>query len=125
MKDIRLYKEKIMEYYQHPRCKGELESPTFVERATTVSCGDVVTVYGLIDNGVLVQACFNGSGCVISQAAASLLMEHVMGKPITVIQELTPVACAELLGIELGPVRLRCALLAYEALQRGIKGNCA
>ena len=63
---------------------------------------------------------FSGSGCVISQATASMLTEHCIGKNVEEVLALTKDDILKLIGIELGPVRLKCALLALQALQQGI-----
>ena len=75
---------------------------------------------GTIVDGALSDLKFTGSGCVISQATASLLGEHVRGKKIETVQSLDKVAVLSLIGISLGPTRMQCALLPLEALQQGI-----
>jgi nitrogen fixation NifU-like protein len=78
-------------------------------------------MYGQVEHGKLSAVSFEGTGCVISQAAASLLTEQVIGKHLHDIMKLDAAFMRNLVGIELGPTRVRCALLALEALQKGIQ----
>lgn len=121
MKDIRLYKDRLMDHYQHPRHKGDLAEPDFVGAAANHSCGDAVVFKGNIEDNILKVVVFDGAGCVISQASASLLAEAVVNKKISDIIAYDYYIVQELLGVDLGPVRMRCAVLALEALQKGIR----
>jgi nitrogen fixation protein NifU and related proteins len=117
---MNLYQEKLLDHYKHPRHHGSLEHPTFSVEEYNPSCGDRVIVQGIIDNDILQQARFTGTGCVISQAATSILLDTVVGQPIDVISNLTHNDILKLIGIALGPTRIRCALLGLEALIKGI-----
>lgn len=118
MKNTKLYHDQLLGYYKHPRNKGRLENPTGVATIFNPLCGDEVTVELLIENGVITAAKFEGKGCVISLAAASLLTEQLMGKTVQELLTLTTQTMLDLVKIELGPTRLRCALLALEAAQK-------
>jgi nitrogen fixation NifU-like protein len=73
------------------------------------------------DKGVVEEAMFNGDGCAISQAAASLLMVHILNKTIDELRIMTPGTIYSLLGVEVGPSRVQCALLAYETLSQALR----
>jgi nitrogen fixation NifU-like protein len=72
--------------------------------------------------GRVTEAAFSGQGCAISQASADLLMEHIVGRPLEEVKALTKEDLLDLLGIELGPVRLKCALLSLKVLKAGVYG---
>ena len=116
-----LYQEELMDHYRYPRNRGVVAGATFTHEELNPSCGDVIGLTGKIENGYIVQIAFTGSGCVISQAAASMLTEQVKGLTVTDACKLGGVWMQELVGIPLGPTRLRCALLALQVLQTALK----
>ncbi len=115
-----LYHERLLDYFHHPRKKGTLENPDFSTGVHNPSCGDSIVVQGIISQEVLVTCRFQAQGCVISSAAASLLVELAEGKPVEEILGYTSETMLGLVGLSLGPTRIRCALLVLEALQGGI-----
>ena len=117
-----LYREAILDYYKHPRHKGHLAAPDFQYHDHNPFCGDEITVELKVENGVVVDAAFDGHGCAISQATASMLMEEVIGKSLDAIKAIDKEYILEMLGIELGPVRLKCALLPLKVLKAGAYG---
>ena len=117
-----LYREAILDYYKHPRHKGHLAAPDFQYHDHNPFCGDEITVELKVENGVVVDAAFDGHGCAISQATASMLMEEVIGKSLDEIKAIDKEYILEMLGIELGPVRLKCALLPLKVLKAGAYG---
>jgi nitrogen fixation protein NifU and related proteins len=112
-----MYQQKLMDHYRSSAHRGVVQNPTFSSKVHNPSCGDTVAVAGRVIDGILVELKFTGAGCVISQAAASLLCEAMEGKPYADVARVTPETMQQLLGTQLGPTRLRCALLALEALQ--------
>lgn len=118
---MNLYQQQLMDHYYHPRNRGTLENPDFSSGVMNPSCGDSIEWQGKVQGNKLVDLKFTGKGCVISQASASLLSELVIEQSLDFIQRLTKDDMIKLVGIELGPTRLRCALLALEALHEGIK----
>lgn len=70
----------------------------------------------------VVEAAFSGQGCAISQASADLLLESIIGQPLAAVKKLDKEDVLDLLGIELGPVRLKCALLSLKVLKAGVYG---
>jgi len=117
-----LNREAIIDYYKHPRHRGHLENPDVHYQDHNPLCGDQVTVDLKVENGVVVDAMFDGRGCTISQATASMLMEEIIGKPLEALKELDKQYILDLLGIELSPVRLKCALLPLKVLKAGVWG---
>jgi nitrogen fixation NifU-like protein len=117
----RLYKEELLEHYRHPRNYGELTGEAIVSQSLNPSCGDQVSIYLKIDGAQLMAVGFTGKGCVISQAAASMLTEKMKGQRLEDIMKLDTAAMLSLVGIPLGPTRLRCALLSLEALHQAVE----
>lgn len=118
-----LYREIIIEHYKNPSYRGHLDPRDIVFADNNPLCGDHIEVNLRVDaQGVVSEALFDGHGCAISQASADLLMESIIGKPLEEIKKLTKQDILDLLGIELGPVRLKCALLSLKVLKAGVYG---
>ncbi|MCB0063598.1 MAG: SUF system NifU family Fe-S cluster assembly protein [Caldilineaceae bacterium] len=117
-----LYREAILDHYKHPRHKGHLENPDIHYHDHNPFCGDELTIELNVKDGVVVDAAFDGRGCAISQATASMLMEEIVGKSLDEIKEFDKETILDLLGIEIGPVRLKCALLSLKVLKAGAYG---
>ena len=117
-----LYREAILDHYKHPRQKGHLLTPDIQFHDHNPFCGDEITIELKVENGIVVDAAFDGHGCAISQATASMLMEEILGKPLEELKTLDKEYILDLLGIEIGPVRLKCALLPLKVLKAGIWG---
>ena len=115
-----MYTDMILEYYNNPNNKGSLENPDFKFKDVNPSCGDIIEIQGKIINNNLKEIKFNGNGCAISQASAELLTEFVKNKDIKEISKLNKENVLELLGIDLSPVRLKCALLSLKVLKYGL-----
>lgn len=116
-----LYQQELMDHYRFPRNRGTLENPTFCHDELNPSCGDKITMAGVVKEGVLVEVKFTGTGCVISQAAASMLTEEVLKMSVADIQHLSGTLMKELVGVPLGPTRFKCALLSLQVLQEGLR----
>ena len=117
-----LFREEIIDHSRHPRCHGTIENPDLTFEDANPLCGDRIRMDFRVKDGVLEQVRFSGHGCSISQAAASMLCEHVEGRTLDEIKALGREDMLEMLGIELGPVRLKCAMLALKTLKAGIYG---
>jgi nitrogen fixation protein NifU and related proteins len=116
-----MYKEIILDYYKNPRNRGTLESPQSVSRDSNPLCGDVVEMQLKFSNGKVSEIKFNGDGCAISQAAASMLTELVMGKPIDEVRKIDKTILLENLGSpNLGAVRIKCALLPLKVMKTAL-----
>ncbi len=117
-----LYREAILDHYKHPRHKGSLDAPDVHYHDHNPFCGDEITVELKVEDGIVTDAAFDGRGCAISQASASMMMEEIMGMAVDDLKKWTKDDILEMLGIEIGPVRLKCALLPLKALKAGIWG---
>ena len=144
MEDLRaLYQEVILDHYKNPRHFGVLEEATCKAEGTNPLCGDQVTIYAQIESGRIVDLSFEGVGCAISTASASLMTEALVGKTLEEAAELHETFHGLLTGKdvdvsndELGklevlagvrdyPVRIKCATLAWHALRSAVEGGGA
>ena len=117
------YRELIIERYKTPHFRGELDPNDFSYEDDNPACGDHIKIDVRLDeNQVITEALFSGEGCAISQASADLLLESIIGKNIEEVKALDKEKILEMLGIELGPVRLKCALLPLKVLKAGVYG---
>ncbi|SRR5437870_13512292 len=114
------YQEILMDHYRNPRNNGVIDVSDFRSEQRNSSCGDEVLFTGIIDDNKLINVCFKGKGCVISQATASLLSEYSKNKSLEAILALDKDDLIAMIGMELGPVRLLCGLLPLTALQMGV-----
>ena len=118
-----MYRELILDHYKNPRHHGELEPADISYQDDNPLCGDVIRIDLRVDSDNRVQeSAFSGQGCAISQASASMLMEEIQGKSLEEIKAYSREDVLEMLGIELGPVRLKCAMLALKVLKVGAYG---
>jgi nitrogen fixation NifU-like protein len=117
-----LYRETILEHFRHPRHRGTIENPDFTFDDSNPLCGDHIRMDVKVENGVIADAKFSGHGCAISQAAADLLCDEVIGKTLEEAKSLSREDVLGLLGIPLGPVRLKCGMLALKTLKAGVYG---
>ncbi len=118
-----LYREVIIDHYKNPQYRGKLEPHDISFEDDNPLCGDHIRIDLRIDqDGRVNEARFDGHGCAISQASADLLTESIIGKPLEEIKNLNKQDILDLLGIELGPVRLKCALLSLKVLKAGVYG---
>lgn len=117
-----LYRENILEHYKHPRNKGTLEHPDITYEDANPLCGDQIRMDLNVKDGKIAEVRFSGHGCSISQAAASMLCEAIEGKTLEEVKSIGRDDVLEMLGIELGPVRLKCGLLALKTLKAGVYG---
>ena len=118
-----LYREVIIEHYKNPSYRGHLDPHDVQFADNNPLCGDHIEITLQTDaDGTVKDARFDGHGCAISQASADLLIESIMGKPLEVVKHLNKQSILDMLGIELGPVRLKCALLSLKVLKAGVYG---
>lgn len=118
-----LYREIIIERYKAPLYRGKLEPHDITFEDENPLCGDHIRIdLRVNDQGVVTEAAFSGHGCAISQASADLLIESIIGKTLDDVKQLTRQDIMDNLGIELGPVRLKCALLSLKVLKAGVYG---
>ncbi|MFN8386120.1 MAG: SUF system NifU family Fe-S cluster assembly protein [Anaerolineales bacterium] len=118
-----LYREVIIEHYKNPSYRGHLDPHDIQFADNNPLCGDHIEVtLQTAADGTVKDARFDGHGCAISQASADLLIESIIGKPLEEVKQLNKEHILKMLGIELGPVRLKCALLSLKVLKAGVYG---
>lgn len=115
-----IYKENLLDHYRNPRNFGKLKTCDLKNREFNPVCGDEVEFFLKFKNGKVSEVKFDGRGCAISQASASMLSEKIKGMSKTEVKKLAKDDILKLLGIKVGVVRLKCALLPLKALQGGI-----
>jgi len=116
--DLELYQENILELYKHPQNKKKMKNFTNTARDLNPLCGDEITIFLVVENDVVKEISFDGDGCAISQAAASLLTEKVKGMSYSEIKEMGKDEVFSLLGIPISYTREKCALLALQVLKK-------
>lgn len=118
-----LYREIIIDRYKNPQYRGILNPNDITFADDNPLCGDHIQIDIRVDgNNRIVEARFSGQGCAISQASADLLIESIHGKSLDEVRMLSKENILEMLGLELGPVRLKCALLSLKVLKAGVYG---
>jgi nitrogen fixation NifU-like protein len=116
-----MYRQQILDHYKSPRNYGELEDPTFTHVGENPMCGDTIEMDVVLDDAesTIERVAFRGDGCAISQASASMLSEQLQGMPIEELQEMDRDDIVEMLGVEVSPMRIKCAVLAEKVAQDG------
>ena len=120
------YRDQLLDHARNSRCFGVLEEASFVAHQANPSCGDAIDLSVKIVEGVdgvkvVEEVKFTGVGCVISLAASSLFADSLRGKAIEEILALEASDMVRLLGTEIGPMRVSCAMLPLVAFRRGIE----
>ncbi len=116
-----LYQENILAHYKHPQNKGVLSDADIIQRGHNVSCGDELTLYLKWGNDErLVAVSFEGVGCAISVSGASMLSEKIKGMRKGEMETLNRSDMDELYGVEVGPQREKCAMLALNTLHEAL-----
>ena len=115
-----LYRDYILEHYRRPHNFGVIDDPTASFEGSNPLCGDRITMQLGIENGVVERVGFTGRGCAISQASASLLTDEIKGKPVAEVAAFRADDLLDLLGIDISPARLKCAMLSHETLHKAL-----
>ena len=116
-----IYREIILDHYRNPRNKGKLENADVTVHDSNPLCGDEIDIHLKVNDGVISDVKFEGKGCAISQASASMLTEMVMGKNLNLVKDLKKEDILENIGLtNLGPARIKCALLSLKVLKVGM-----
>ena len=116
-----IYREIILDHYRNPRNKGKIDNPDVVIHDSNPLCGDQIDIYLKVVEGQIKDIKFDGKGCAISQASASMLTEIVMDKPLTTAKDISKDQVLENIGLtNLGPARIKCALLSLKVLKMGM-----
>ena len=122
-----LYRDFILEHYREPHNRGVLEPSDLRFADANPTCGDEMSLtLRLDDTGRRVaDVAFDGRGCAISQASASIMTDELRGRSLEELRELDPRSVVAGLGVPIGPARLKCALLVYKVLQGALIGAAA
>ena len=112
-----LYRDYILEHYRRPHNFGPLEQPSVTREGSNPLCGDRLTLQLAVRDGVVEEGGFTGRGCAISQASASLLTDEIKGKKLDEVAAFGADDLLDLLGIDISPARLKCAMLSHDTLR--------
>jgi nitrogen fixation protein NifU and related proteins len=112
-----LYRDYILEHYRRPHNFGVLDNATATQEGANPLCGDRITMQLRVAGDQIAGVGFTGRGCAISQASASLLTDEIKGKSVEAANAMTSSEVLDLLGIDISPARMKCALLSLETLQ--------
>jgi len=135
-----LYRQVIMDHYKTPRNKGALESNSVNIEMNNPTCGDRIQLTLQVEDNIVKDAKFDGEGCSISMASASMMTQAVKGKDVDTALQLSHIFSDMMLGkeyddsIDLGdiealqgvsqfPARIKCATLAWKAMEKGVKSE--
>lgn len=116
------YPELIIDLYKNPLNKRAIPKPDITKSGANVTCGDRVRVYvKYAENSIIEDVSFEGEGCAISIAAASMVTENAKGISADTILKWNGTQIYSWLETELSPARIKCGLLALETLQEALK----
>ena len=116
-----MYRENIIDHYKNPHNHGTIENADVKFTENNPLCGVVVTVTLKLNDRKVEDIKFIGQGCAISRAAISMLSDEIKGKPIEEVKKVSREDVVDMLGIEIGPVRTKCAVLGLVAVKECIK----
>ncbi|ACV11402.1 SUF system FeS assembly protein, NifU family [Halorhabdus utahensis DSM 12940] len=116
-----MYRQQILDHYKNPRNYGEIEGATFTHVGENPMCGDTIEMDVVLDDDeeTIEAVAFQGDGCAISQASASMLSERLEGMTIEELEALDRDDVIDMLGVDISPMRVKCAVLAEKVAQDG------
>jgi len=117
-----IYREIILDHYKNPRNKGTLDPHDFTAEDVNPLCGDEIRIDLRFTDGIVSDVKFEGRGCAVSQASASILTEMIEGKSLQELKALTKDDLLDEIGIPVSPARLKCALLSLNVLRASLNG---
>jgi nitrogen fixation protein NifU and related proteins len=123
MLDESFYREQIIDLYESPLNRGQLDPCDFSYEEDNPLCGDVIRIdVRLDDEDRIADVAWSGDGCAISQASASLLTEEIKGMTLDEVKNFDKETLLELIGVPLSMARVKCALLSLKVLKAGVYG---
>ncbi len=120
-----LYRDYILDHYKNPRNFGTLDPHDLEFHDHNPLCGDELGVHVKVEDGRIANLRFHGQGCAISQAAASITSEELIGMPVADVPELSADWVLDQLGIAVSPTRRKCALLSLKVMRGATTGNAS
>jgi nitrogen fixation NifU-like protein len=118
-----LYREIILEHYKRPHNFGEIVDPSHQAYEVNPLCGDALGVQIQVEDGKIVELCFQGHGCAISQAAASMASDELLGMIVEEAATLKASWMFDILGVSVSATRRKCALLSLKAVHHALTGD--
>ncbi len=118
--ELDMYAEALIQAFEHPQHKREMRNANKSMHEENISCGDKITVHLRIDDGVIKDVSFEGSGCVISMGSAEMLVEELKGKKLSEIESMAREDLLKIISIDPGPVRMHCATLSLRAIKKAV-----
>jgi len=115
-----IYKQNVLDHYKQPHHKGVLDPCDVKKRGVNPYCGDDLTLYLRVEDGAILEATFDGDGCAISVAGASMLTDKLVGMTLADAGAIREEDVYALFGTKIGPARAKCALLAYGTLREAL-----
>lgn len=115
-----IYQQQIIEHYHQPHHSGKLGEFTHTTKILNAVCGDEVEIFLNVVDNKITDASFQGEGCAISQAAASMLMDKIIGQTVAEVQSTSESEMEAMLGVELGETRKQCAHLALQTVNKAL-----
>ena len=116
-----IYQEKILDHYHEPHNYGEIANPTHTRSANNPTCGDKINITAIVNDGIVTDLKFTGEGCTVSQSATSIVTDEIIGKSVEEALAIDREKVIELLGVDVGIGRIRCALLGIRTIQKALE----
>ena len=120
MNSEEMYQEIILDSWRNPKNFGKIKNPDISFKDSNPSCGDIIQIDIKLNKNKIEEIKFNGSGCIISQAMASMLTDYVKNKNLNDIKKINKEEILKMLGINLSGMRIKCALLSLKVLKYGV-----